>query len=560
MPVEFSSRTRAHNIQNLQREPLDVLVIGGGIVGAGLIRDLALNGGLRVGLVEKGDFANGTSSATSQLIHGGLRYLIKRDFALIKEARSEREILLRIAPNLVKPAPIAILNYRGDPYPLTGMSFAAHYYNHLSKTDKDERACTIRDPAKIRDLVGPVEGHLLKGCVVVWDSMVDDARLTLLTLKDAHRGGAVVANYVRFVEFISQPGKTNGCCTVLLEDVLSGERFEAITRKLVSAAGPWTDRLWEKDPAYDGIPRLTTQKAKGIHIILPRLNRGDCGIATFTRAEKRQSEKPRIIFTLSFDGAHSAVGTTESDPEADPDSVRPSAAEVDYLLSEVNRIFPAAAVNRPSIVSAYAGVRPLIAPKGDGFVSREHLITESKSGVMYIYGGKLTTHRKIAEEAVDRITEELGCPRSCKTAIHPLGAGTEHELDGDAKPIPAADSERIVLRYGGDAAAIGKFIAEDRTLAEPLSESSAFLKAEVLYAFWGEMAMTLDDLLWRRLRIGFGPGQGLDVAPKIARFLGKRGHWDETKITAEVESYTQRISQLNEEFRQDQPSGWRSSD
>ena len=555
MPVEFSSRTRAHNIQNLKREPMDVLVIGGGIVGAGLIRDLALNGGLRVGLVEKGDFASGTSSATSRLIHGGFRYLIKRDFALIKEARREREILLRIAPNLVRSVPIAILNYKGDPYPLAGMSLAAHYYNHLSKADKNERACTIRDPEQIRDLVGPVEGRSLKGGVVVWDSMVDDARLTLLTLKDAHRRGAVVANYVCFVEFIAHPGNANGTYTVLLEDVLSGEQFKVITRKLVSAAGPWTDRIWEKDPAYNGVPRLTTQKAKGIHLILPRLNRGNCGIATFTREEKRRNEKPRIIFTLSFDEAHSAVGTTESDPEADPDSVRPSAAEVDYLLSEVNRIFPAAAVNRGSIASAYAGVRPLIAPKGEGFVSREHLITESKSGVMYLYGGKLTTHRKIAEEAVDHIAEELGCQRSCKTATHPLEGGGDHELGGNAKLIPTADSERIIGRYGGEAAAIGKFIAQDRGLAEPMSESCAYLKAEVLYAFWGEMAMSLDDLLWRRLRIGFTPGQGVDLAPKIARFLGEKGHWNEVRIASEVEAYTQRVAQLSAEFKKNQSSG-----
>ena len=553
MPVEFSSRTRAQNIQNLKREPLDVLVIGGGIVGAGLIRDLALNGNLRAGLVEKGDFANGTSSATSQLIHGGFRYLIKRDFALIKEARRERETLLRIAPNLVKSAPIAILNYKGDPYPLTGMSIAAQYYNHLSKADKAERARTIRDPAQIRDLVGPIETNSLKGCVVVWDSMVDDARLTLLTLKDAHQHGAVVANYIRFVEFVSQPSKANGTYTVRVEDALSGEQFEIVTHKIVSAAGPWTDRLWEKDPSYDGVPRLTTQKAKGIHLILPRLNRGDCGIATFTRAEKRQNEKPRIIFTLSFDDTLSAIGTTESDPDADPDGVRPSAAEVDYLLSEVARIFPRTAVNRAKIVSAYAGVRPLIAPKGDGFVSREHLITESKSGVMYIYGGKLTTHRKIAEEAVDRIAEGLGRPRSCKTAAHPLGDSVEHELDGYAKLIPSADRERIVRRYGGDAAAIEKLIAEDLTLAEPMSESSAFLKAEVLYAFWGEMAMTLDDLLWRRLRIGFKRGQGIDLAPKIARFLGERGYWNEARIASQIEVYTQRIAQLNAEFTERAP-------
>ena len=547
MPVEFSARTRAQNIQNLKREPLDVLVIGGGIVGAGLIRDLALNGGIRAGLVEKGDFASGTSSATSQLIHGGFRYLIKRDFALIKEARREREILMRIAPNLVKSAPIAILNYRGDPYPLAGMSLAARYYNHLSQADAAEKARTIRDPARIRDMVGQIETHSLKGCVVVWDSMVDDARLTLLTLKDAHRHGALAANYVRFVKCIPRSGETRGAHTALLEDALSGEQFEVAARKIVSAAGPWTDWLWEKDPAYDGAPRLTTQKAKGIHLILPRLNRSDCGIATFTRAEKRQHEKPRIIFTLGFDTEFSAVGTTESDPEAKPDFVRPSAAEVDYLLSEVARIFPRSAVNRSSVIAAYAGVRPLIAPKGDGFVSREHLITESKSGVMYIYGGKLTTHRKIAEEAVNRIAEELRRPRRCKTETQPLESGIES--DGGATPIPSAHRERIVRRYGGDTAAIEKLIADDRTLAAPLSESSAFLKAEALYPFWGEMAMTLDDLLWRRLRIGFTPGQGVDLAPRIARFLAEKGLWDEARIASEVESYTQRIAQLNAEFR-----------
>ena len=290
-------------------------------------------------------------------------------------------------------------------------------------------------------------------------------------------------------------------------------------------------------PAYDSIPRLTTEKAKGIHLILPRLNRGDCGIATFTRAEKHQNEKPRIIFTLSFDDALSAVGTTESDPERDPDSVRPSATEVDYLLSEVNRIFPVAAVNRASIVSAYAGVRPLIAPKGEGFVSREHLITESKSGVMYIYGGKLTTHRKIAEEAVDRITEELDVRAPAKP-LHIRWGWHWARVGWRRQTIPTADRERISGRYGGDTAAIAKFIAEDRTLAEPISESSAFLKAEVVYALWGEMAMTLDDLLWRRLRIGFTPGQGVDLAPKIARFLGERGHWNEERIASEVKSYT----------------------
>ena len=547
MSTEFSARTRAHNIKRLTSEPFDVLVIGGGIVGAGLIRDLALNGHFKAGLIEKGDFASGTSSATSQLIHGGFRYLIKRDFSLIKEARRERETLLRIAPNLVKPLPIAILNYKGDPYPLSGMQIAARYYNHLSKTDDAERACTFRDAAHIQRLVGPIETNSLKGCVVVWDSMVDDARLTLLTLKDAHQHGAVIANYVRFLDSGVQPNTSSGGHTVRVEDVISGEQFEIAARKIVSATGPWTDQLWEKDSAYNGVPRLTTRKAKGIHILLPRLNPSHYGIATFTRSEKRQNDKPRIVFTLSYDANLSAVGTTESDPGDDLDSVRPSSDEVDYLLTETARIFPTAAVNRRDIVSAYAGVRPLIASKNGDFVSREHLISESDSGVMYIYGGKLTTHRQIAEEAVNRIAEEFQRPRHCKTGTNPLL--NAEGMTRKTNALTDADRERIVQRYDAGAGAIQTFIDRDPSLAEPMSESSEFLKAEVLYAFWGEMAMTLDDLLWRRMRIGLTAGQGVDIAPKIAQFLVESGYWDKARLAAEVNAYTQHILDLNAELK-----------
>ena len=201
MSIEFSARTRTQNIRTLKTTPLDVLVIGGGIVGAGLIRDLALNGGIKAGLIEQADFANGTSSASSQLIHGGFRYLIKGDFNLIKQARREREVLLHIAPNLVKPIPLAILRYKGDPYPLTGIHLAARYYNCLSKTTKAEKSIILRNAARIQTLVGPIETDKLKGCVILWDSTTDDARLTLATVKDAHRHGAVIANYVRFLHF-----------------------------------------------------------------------------------------------------------------------------------------------------------------------------------------------------------------------------------------------------------------------------------------------------------------------------------------------------------------------
>jgi glycerol-3-phosphate dehydrogenase len=560
MPTEFSARTRSKNIKILKTQLLDVLVIGGGIVGAGVIRDLALNGGIKAGLIEQGDFASGTSSATSQLIHGGFRYLLKRDIELVKMARKERETLRRIAPNLVKPIPLALLCYKGDPYPLTGMQLFAHYYNCLSKVDKAEKSTAIRDPQKIQDLLGSIDTSTLKGCVVLWDSTVDDARLTLATLKDAHRHGAVITNYVRFLDFVNHPDTDDGNhrYRIIAEDAISGQRFEISARKIVSATGPWSDHIWHKDPSYDGIPRLAMKNAKGIHLLLPRCGKSDdsgmYGLVTFTRAERQHGGKPRVIFILP--GAHntSIVGTTETTPKEELSSVRPSTDEAAYLLSETQRIFPEQTLNNDAIIATYAGTRPLIAEnqhrqgfEKDDFVSRDHLITESPSGVMYLYGGKLTTHRQMAEETVDYLATFLNVPRHCKTDTVSLFNASSEALNGDVNCSlqSSTDIERLLKRYGDGYQMILKFINDDAALAEPIAPSLPFMKAELLYTYWGEMAITLDDLLWRRTRIGWTPGQGLDIAPQIAQFLSEKNNWNQARITAEVETYRERIEWLN---------------
>ena len=560
MSTEFSARTRANNIKTLKTEPLDVLVIGGGIVGAGLIRDLALNGGIKAGLIEQGDFASGTSSSTSQLVHGGFRYL-KHDRELVKISRKEREILQRIAPNLVKPLPLAILFYKGDPYPLVGIQAAAYYYNYLSKTDRAEKSKVIRDAQKIQHLLGPIATDTLKGCVVIWDSTTDDARLTLATLKDAHQHGAVITNYVRFLNFVNQPDTTDSgdrISKITAEDVISGQRFEISARKVVSATGPWSDHLWRKDPSYDGMPRLVTKNAQGIHIVLPRCGKEDAsgayGLVISTQSEMRQGGKSRGIFILPGPHNTSIVGTTETTPEGDLSSVRASADEVTYLLSETQRIFPEQTLNTDAIIATYAGTRPLIAEnqhrqgfEKDDFVSRDHLITESPSGVMYLYGGKLTTHRQMAEETVDHLATFFNVPRDCKTDTTPLFNVPLEARNGKASHASQAsvDTERLMKRYGDGYQTILKFINDDAALAEPVTPSLPFTKAELLYAYWGEMAITLDDLLWRRTRIGWTPGQGLDVAPQIAQFLGEKNNWDPARITAEVEAYREHIQWLN---------------
>jgi glycerol-3-phosphate dehydrogenase len=543
--IEFSFRTRAQNIKTLKERPLDLLVIGGGIVGAGLIRELALNGGINAGLIEQGDFASGTSNATSELVHGGFRYLLKRDIALVKEARQEREILLKIAPNLVKPLPIAILNYKGEPYPLFGIHLAAQYYNHLSKADRAEKAYILRNRRKIQHLIGGIETKGLKGCVIIWDSTVDDARLTLLTIKSAHHHGAIVANYVRFLNFIAETS-SNRIRGVVAENTVSGERFEIYARKIVVATGPWTDKIWQKDPTYDGHPKLTTKKAKGTHLLFPRIGGSEYGVLAFTQTEKQSGGKPRVLFILPGEHNLSMVGTTESEPEADPANVRPSAAEIAYLTTEASRVFPDADISESNIVSAYSGVRPLVAAAGDGFVSREHTVAESPSGVLYIYGGKLTTYRKIGEELVDRIAEEFAFPRHRRTAeIQLLDEAAELHEKPDG--LTETDRQRLLRRYGSGIVQLEQFIEQDVTLVEPLIETLPFLKAEILYGCWGEMVIRLEDFLWRRTRIGLTKGQGIPQALDIARWIGRACGWDNQRIRAEVEEYTERIRWLNAE-------------
>ena len=441
------------------------------------------------------------------------------------------------------------------------MQLAAHYYNSLSKTGTSEKSRTIRDTQKIQQLLGPIATRTLKGCVVLWDSIVDDARLTLVTLKDAHQHGAIITNYVRFLDFVNHSDTVDDGSRmhkVAAEDAISGQRFEIAARQIVSATGPWSDHVWRKDPSYDGVPRLVTKNAKGIHLLVPRCgnahNSEAYGLVAFTQAEKRRGGKPRVIFILP--GAHntSIVGTTETTPDEELSSVRPSADEVAYLLSETRRIFPEKTLNTEAIIAAYAGTRPLIAANQHRrgflkteFVSREHLITESPSGVMYLYGGKLTTHRQMAEETVNRLALSLNVSRHCKTDTTPLlnAIGDVSNTDQNQALHGNLEAERLIKRYGEGHRAIQDFIRADATLAERITPSLPFTKAEVLYACWGEMAITLEDLLWRRTRIGWTRGQGLDLTRDIAQFLRTHNNWDENRITAEVESYREHIRWLN---------------
>lgn len=383
---------RARNLERLRGEEFDVLIVGGGINGAGVARDLMLRAGsnLRVALVEQRQFGSGTSGKNSQLIHGGLRYLEQLAFGLVRESLRERATLLRIAPDLVKPQAFLL--------PMYSMAARLYYgaglwlYDRLAGAQKIAPHRSLSSAA-VMALEPALAAGGLAGGAIFFDARVDSARFVLANIQDAARNGAVVVNYVRVDR------------AMRATDMLSGETFPIRARRIVEAAGAW------------GPPRAL-RLVRGSHIVLPRLNESDNAIAHF-------EESGRILFVIPWGSARqlSLVGTTDVDHGASPDDVRISAGEMQYLLGVVHRLFPGLRELRP--ISAFSSLRPLVA--GDSAsatrTSREHRIWRSEDGVVHIAGGKFTTYRLMSEEAVDMIAPELA--KIHVTAEAPLKPGQD---------------------------------------------------------------------------------------------------------------------------------------
>ncbi|MBI5023798.1 MAG: glycerol-3-phosphate dehydrogenase/oxidase [Candidatus Omnitrophica bacterium] len=480
------------NISQFTYGQYDVLIVGGGINGAAIAHMAALNG-LKVALLEKNDFASGTSSKSTKLIHGGLRYLEIFDLDLVRESLRERSFLLRDAPHLVKPLSFIIPVYRGDRKPLWMMRLGVWLYDRLAgKYTIGKHRFIPRD-----ELSGAMPGlkqEGLLGGVSYYDAQMDDARLVLENVLSAQARGAHVANYVEVKSFLKKDGKAAG---VLAFDTIGEREFEISARKVVCAVGPWTNLLMHKEEG--NVPPLV-RTTKGIHVVCQgKLSDRALIIPT--------SQDKRVFFVIPWMD-NSLIGTTDTDYTADPDAVVADQKDIDYLFGELRRVFPEGTFKKDKIVTVFAGLRPLVHKGGaPSQISRQHVIKESYSGVVYVMGGKYTTYRKIAEDCLRVIwpSRKLVDTRA-GFPVYGSGQITENARDvAGQKGLDVDVAKYLMEFYGTRYKDVLQLILNNPALKEPLCPCSPAIKAQVVYAIRTEMAVKDEDIIKRRLSLIYRP-------------------------------------------------------
>jgi glycerol-3-phosphate dehydrogenase len=541
-----SREKRAAALAALGSRRFDLLVIGGGINGAGIARDAAMRG-LDVALVEQGDFASGTSSKSSKLIHGGLRYLENYEFALVLESSRERDHLRRhLAPHLVHPMPFVFPIFRGDPVGRLKLSAGLWVYDGLSafrniaRHRSWGRRTTLQHEPRLR-----AEG--LRGAMHYYDCWTDDARLTLETAEGAITAGAVVCNHVGVDAFLRDGAALGGA---RVTDRVTGTSLTVQAKQIVNATGPWLDRVRRlDDPAAAPVLRLT----KGVHVVVPRDRVGNRHAIVL-----RAPRDGRVMFAIPWED-QTLVGTTDTDYDARPEDVAADADDVRYLLDAVNSYFPEAKLAERDVIGAYAGLRPLVAPaeaESPSETSREEEIFESASGLLSLGGGKLTTYRRVAEKVVDRVVQRVQAREPerrfapCRTGEVPLPGARVDDPDrggfrGFAKRLRArcagldeALVRHLLGRYGVAAREIVDAVSADPTAARPLATGLPYRRIEVRRAAEHEMAVTLDDVLRRRVPVSFRHADGGEaIAPDVGDLMRSALGWDAAETARAVERY-----------------------
>ncbi|MYV38431.1 FAD-dependent oxidoreductase [Streptomyces sp. SID1328] len=539
---------RAEALAEMAERELDVLVVGGGIVGAGTALDAATRG-LSTGLVEARDWASGTSSRSSKLIHGGLRYLEMLDFPLVREALKERGLLLeRLAPHLVKPVPFLYpLQHRGWERLYAGAGVAL--YDAMSMARGHGRGLpTHRHLSRSRALrVAPcLRKDALVGALQYYDAEVDDARFVAILVRTAASYGAKVANRARVTGFLREGERVVG---VRVEDVEGGGEYEIRARQVVNATGVWTD---DTQGLVGERGQFHVKASKGIHLVVPR-DRIHSSTGLILRTEKS------VLFVIPW-GRHWIVGTTDTEWDLDKAHPAASSADIDYLLEHVNSVL-AVPLTRDDVEGVYAGLRPLLAGESEATskLSREHTVAHPVPGLVVVAGGKYTTYRVMAKDAVDAAVHGLDrrVADSVTEEIPLLGAEgypamwNARERIAERSGLHVARVEHLLNRYGSTADQLLDLIAADPTLGRPLRHADDYLRAEIVYAASHEGARHLDDVLTRRTRISIetfdrGTRSAREAAELMAPVLG----WDEDQIAREVEHYEKRVEAERESQRQ----------
>jgi glycerol-3-phosphate dehydrogenase len=526
----------------LADEPFDVLVIGGGITGAGVALDAASRG-YSVALVEKGDYARGTSSRSSKLVHGGLRYLQNFDLGLVREALLERQLLAALAPHLVRPLPLIVPAFDGArPDRLVGIGLNMYDVMAVDRIRGRRRRDANRDgredwsPARHRmidgsevaELVPALAGRNPSGGYLFYDCQTDDVRLVLTVLAEAERFGAVPVNRVEAVALTDDGA--------LVRDTAGGGELEVRAANVVNATGVWADRL-RPDELHDEAEVPVIRPSRGTHLVLPseRL-RVSAGVIA-------PAPDGRTIFVLPWLG-QTLVGTTDNDYDGDIEHVRPAAEDVAYLLDALNAFF-GTGLGRGDVAGAFAGVRPLIStgdPKKSVDISRKAELYETSSGLVTITGGKLTTWRRMAKLAVDRIVERDGRDAPCRTHEIPLGMAVDAAELPRVEGVPEDAYAQLAGRYGHAAHDVLLLAGERGELAQPVLPGQPDLLAEAVHAARREQARTVGDVLLRRTRLGLTGARALcapgEQAPeRVAAALGDELGWDAARRAAETAAF-----------------------
>jgi glycerol-3-phosphate dehydrogenase len=513
--------SRKDAFEAISGERFDVVVIGGGITGAGVALDAASRG-YSVALVERDDYAVGTSSRSSKMVHGGLRYLQNFDLGLVREALLERQLNVALAPHLVRPLPLVVPAFDGArPGRLTGIGL--NMYDVMSTVRRRDRDDDYWSPARHRMIAGGEVAEMLPalagrqptGGYLFYDCQTDDVRLVLTVLAEASRFGAVAANRIEVTGLLE-----NGARAV---DRESGDELEIRAENVVNATGVWADRL-RPNELHDEAEVPVIRPSRGTHIIVPSTT------LPVVSGAIAPAGGGRTIFVLPWLG-QTLIGTTDNDYEGDLERVQPSDADVEYLLNAVNGFF-AAALTSQDIAGAYAGVRPLIStgdPRKSVDISRKAELYETSSGMITITGGKLTTWRRMAKMTVDRIVEREGRDAPCVTHQVPLGMPAEAAELPRVDGLPDAAYAQLAGRYGHAAHEVLRVAGERPELADQIQPGMPDLLAEAAYAARNEQARTVGDVLLRRTRLALtaarevcAPGAAAPraVAEVLARELG----------------------------------------
>ncbi len=536
---------RRTNLERLRSETFDVVIVGGGVVGAGCALDAASRG-LNVALVEARDFASGTSSRSSKLVHGGLRYLEQQEFSLVREALKERELLLNtLAPHLVKPVPFL--------YPLTHHGWERAYigagmllYDSMGGYKGLHRHRHLTRTAALR-LAPALKPDALVGAIQYWDGKVDDARHTMeIARTAAHHGAAVVPN-AEAVGFLREGGRVTGVC---VRDVAGEEELSVAARQVVNSTGVWTDDVQH---LFGERGKFRVRASKGVHLVVPR-DRMQLDTGLILRTESS------VLFVIPW-GRHWIVGTTDTDWHLDKHHPAATRADIDYVLGHVNRVL-VQPLEHSDVEGVYAGLRPLLEGESDEIsqLSREHTVATPVPGVVAVAGGKYTTYRVMAKDAIDAVARGLEeqVPESVTETTELVGASGYRALWNRRRQL-AADSglhlvriEHLLGRYGSLIEDLLEDINKRPELGEPLPGAEDYLKVEAHYAAKCEGALHLDDVLARRTRISIETfDRGVEAADTVAGLMAEVLGWDEARTAEEIDLYRQRVDA--ERRSQEQP-------